>query len=86
MSPLARFLQLVPITHRACSSPILDMPNGVLSTDNKKRDFPLMESLSSLVIVISFFRHSSLFTIHYSLSIECKVSFEGTVVIWLVKA
>ena len=26
------------------------------------------------------------FTLHYSLSIECKVSFEGTVVIWLVKA
>ena len=33
----------------------------------KKRDFPSLESLSSLVIVISFFRYSSLFILHSSL-------------------
>ena len=52
----------------------------------KKRDFPSLESLSSLVIVISFLRYSSLFILHYSLTIECKVSFEGSVVIRFVKA
>ena len=52
----------------------------------KKRDFPSLESLSSLVIVISFFRYSSLFILHYSLTIKGKVSFEGSVVIRFVKA
>ena len=57
---------------------------------DKKRDFPSLESLSSLVIVISFFRYFSLFILHfilhYSLTIKGKVSFEGSVVIRFVKA
>ena len=59
----------------------------------KERDFPSLESLSSLVIIISFFRysslfilHSSFFILHYSLTIKGKVSFEGSVVIRFVKA
>ena len=52
----------------------------------KERDFPFLESLSSLVIIISFFRYSSLFILHYSLTIKGKVSFEGSVVIRFVKA
>ena len=58
----------------------------------KERDFPSLESLSSLVsyyyilLQVFFTIHYSFFILHYSLTIKGKVSFEGSVVIRFVKA